>query len=280
MSRNSLITVGVLAITCAALLIVPAWLAAAESTTAETAAEAPPARGFLGVGLKELTPELQTHFGAPEGSGVLVGSVSDDSPAAAAGVRVGDVITAVDGLAVDSIRELRREIHHRPGESVAIELYRDGAPRQVTARLGERRGHASEHGGRTPEEWAELGRRWERWGEELGERWEHWGEEFGEHWGEEFGEHWAEKNAERWQRMAEEMAERGEDWQEMGEEIARTVEKALGEVDWDEIGRSVEESMRALEDVDWEGMGEDIERHMEELERHLEERGAGSAGAL
>ena len=239
-----------------------------------------PARGFLGVGLKELTPELQTHFGAPEGSGVLVGSVSDDSPAAAAGVRVGDVITAVDGLAVDSIRELRREIRHRPGDSVAIELYRDGAPRQVTARLGERRSHASEHGGRTPEEWAELGRRWERWGEELGERWERWSEEFGEQWGEEFGEHWAEKNAERWQRMAEEMAERGEDWQEIGEEISRSVEKALGEVDWDEIGRSVEESMRALEDVDWEGMGADIERHMEELERHLEERGAGSAGAL
>ena len=148
----------------------PAWLRAAETAAEDTGAEARPVRGFLGVELRELTPELQTHFGAPEGSGVLVASVSDDSPAAAAGIRVGDVVTAVDGLAVESTRDLSREIRQRPGATVAIELYRDQKPRQLTATLGERQAHAWGHGGRSPEEWAEFAERWERWGEEFGER--------------------------------------------------------------------------------------------------------------
>ena len=238
----------------------------------ETAGDSTPTRGFLGVGLRELTPDLQTHFGAPEGSGVLVASVSDDSPAAAAGIRVGDVITAVDGLAVDSTRDLSREIRHRPGASVTIELYRAERQRQVTATLGERQAHGWSHSGRSPEEWAEFAERWERWGEEFGEKWSQWGEEFGRRWGEEFSHRWGEEHAEEWQSWAEEMAERGADFEEMGEEIGRTVEKALSEVDWDEIGRAVEESMKALEDIDWEGMGEDIERSMEELERRLEKQ--------
>ena len=272
MNRKSLIAGGALALALTALLILPAWLGAAETAGEETATDTErPARGFLGVGLRELTEELQLHFGAPEGSGVLVASVSDDSPAAAAGIRVGDVITAVDGLAVDSTRDLSREIRHRPGESVAIELYRDGDPRQVTAKLGEREARSWGHAGRSPEEWAEFAERWERWGEEFGDKWGRWGEEFGQRWGEEFAERWGEEHAESWQQWAEEMAERGEDWEEMGEEIGRSVEKALSEIDWDEIGNAVEQSMKALEEIDWEGMSEQIERRMEELERRLEE---------
>ncbi len=278
MNRKTLIAGGALAFALAALLVVPAWLGAAEPAVDETETVARPARGFLGVGLKELTPELQTHFGAPEGSGVLVASVSDESPAAAAGIRVGDVITAVDGLAVDSSRDLSREIRHRPGDSVAIELVRKGEPRQVTATLGERKARAWEHGGRSPEEWAEFAERWESWGEEFGEKWGRWGEQFGQRWGEEFGQRWGEEHAQNWQQWAEEMAESGEGWEEMGEEIGRTVEKALSDVDWDQIGKSVEESMKALEGMDWEGMSEQIERNMEELERRLEKQHEPAAG--
>ncbi len=277
MNRKNLIIGGVLVLALTSLLVVPAWLDAAESTTEDTTSEKRPTRGFLGVGLRELTPELQAHFGAPEGSGVLVASVSDDSPAAAAGIRVGDVITAVDGLAVDSARDLSREIRHRPGDSVAIEIYRDGARRQITAALAARETHAwhhggRHHGGRSPEEWAEFAERWERWGEEFGEKMGQWGEEFGERWGEEFAQKWGEEHSESWQKWAEEMAERGEGWEEMGEEIGRTVEKALSEVDWDEIGRAVEESMKAIDSIDWEAMSERIERSMEEMERRLEKQ--------
>lgn len=275
MNRKNLILGSVLVLALATLLVLPVWLSAAESTTDETTSERRPGSGFLGVGLRQLTPELQSHFGAPEGSGVLVASVSDGSPAAAAGIRVGDVITAVDGLAVDSTRDLSREIRHRPGDAVAIELYRDGTAREVRATLGERQARAWEHGNRSPEEWAEFGEKWERWGEEFGETWGKWGEEFGERWGEEFAERWGEEHSESWQRWAEEMAEKGEGWEEMGEEIGRSVEKALSEVDWDEIGKAVEQSMKSLEDVDWEEMSERIEHRMEELERHLEEQHEG-----
>ena len=251
MNRKSLITACALALTLAALLAAPAWLGAADSSS-EDAAAAPATRGYLGVGLRELTTELQVHFGAPEGSGVLVASVSDPSPAAAAGIRVGDVITAVDGLAVDSARDLSREIRHRPGDAVTIELSRDGQPRRLSATLGEKEARHWgpgdwSHGGRTPEEWAE----------------------FGERWGEEFAQRWGEEHAESWQRWAEEMAERGEGWEEMGEEIGRAVEKALAEVDWDEIGRSIEESMKAIEGIDWEEMSAEIESSMAEVHDHL-----------
>ena len=125
----------------------------------------------------------------------------------------------------------------------------------------EHQADAWSHRGRSPEEWAELAEHWERWGEEFAER-----------WGEEFAERWGEEHAESWQRWAEEMAERGEGWEQMGEEIGRTVEKALGEIDWEAIGRSVEESMKAIESTDWEAVSEQIERRMEELERRLEEQ--------
>ena len=276
MNRKRLITGAALSLALAALLVLPVWLGAAEPAVEETATEERPTRGFLGVELRELTPELQAHFGAPEGSGVLVAAVSDDSPAAAAGIQVGDVVTAVDSLAVDSARDLSREIRHRPGETVAIEIYRDGRPRQIQATLGEREARGFHHrgwthGGRTPEEWAKAAEHWERWGEEFGEKWGEWGEEFGQRWGEEFARKWGEEHSENWQKWAEEMAGRGEDWEKMGEEIGRSVEKALSEIDWDEIGRAVEESMRSVEGVDWERISEQIERSMEELERNLEE---------
>ena len=50
------------------------------------------------------------------------------------------------------------------------------------------------------------------------------------------------------------------------------VAEALSEVDWDEIGKAVEQSMKSLENVDREEMSERIERRMEELDRHLEEQ--------
>src|SRR5204863_4895709 len=66
-----------------------------------------PGKGaFIGVSVVDLTPELREFFGASKDSGVLVSSVADHGPAAKAGVRVGDVITSVDGKAVASLRDL------------------------------------------------------------------------------------------------------------------------------------------------------------------------------
>lgn len=94
---------------------------------------------FLGVQLTVLTPELRAHFGAPEGQGVLVSKVADGSPAAIAGVRVGDVITALDGGAVRGAAGLSRLVRQRDeGETVALEVYRDGRLETLSPTLEKR----------------------------------------------------------------------------------------------------------------------------------------------
>src|ERR1700674_1056075 len=54
-------------------------------------------RGYLGVELSELTPELRAHFGAPESAGVMVARVAAGSPAEKGGLNVGDIITSLYG---------------------------------------------------------------------------------------------------------------------------------------------------------------------------------------
>lgn len=96
--------------------------------------------GYLGVNLVNLTPELREHFGVPDNIGVLVGRVEDDTPAAAAGVEVADVITAVDGEEVESASDLARLIRDREdGDRVELELYRDGSVMTLEATIAERK---------------------------------------------------------------------------------------------------------------------------------------------
>ena len=95
--------------------------------------------GFLGVATTELTPELRRHFGVPEEAGVLVAKVVDDSAAERAGVLVGDILTAVNGDAVDSTGDLLRTVSGlEPGAAVDLELWRDGTLQTLGATLGER----------------------------------------------------------------------------------------------------------------------------------------------
>ena len=94
---------------------------------------------FLGVQLSDLTAELRTHFGVPEDVGVMVGKVVDGSPAFRAGLEVGDIVTAVDGAAVDSASSLARAIRgHEDGDTVVLEVWRDGRMEKISAALEER----------------------------------------------------------------------------------------------------------------------------------------------
>lgn len=94
--------------------------------------------GFLGVQLTDLTPELRSHFGAPEEAGVMVASIVEQSAAEAAGLAVGDIITSVDGEAVASASELSHMVRrHEAGEAVELEVWSGNAFRAVTATLGE-----------------------------------------------------------------------------------------------------------------------------------------------
>jgi serine protease Do len=88
----------------------------------------------LGVQVSPLTGDLPGYFGAK--AGVLVNAVTADSPAAKAGIRVGDVITAIDGTTVTRPAELRRALlDAREKREVEVRLVRDKKETAVTVSL-------------------------------------------------------------------------------------------------------------------------------------------------
>ena len=96
-------------------------------------------RGYLGVQLLDITEELREFYGAPKDAGILISRVAADSPAAAAGFEVGDVITGVGGERAHTSRDVMREVaRFEPEDQVAVEVIRAGAPLTVNATLGER----------------------------------------------------------------------------------------------------------------------------------------------
>ncbi len=98
-------------------------------------------RGMLGVAAQDLTPQLAQAFGLRQDQGAVVAQVSPRSAAERAGIRAGDVVTAINGRAVRDSASLRNTIGLlRVGEDARIDLVRDGKPLTVTARIGEARG--------------------------------------------------------------------------------------------------------------------------------------------
>jgi serine protease Do len=97
-------------------------------------------RGWLGVGIQPLTPELAKKFGVAEGEGVLVNEVFEKDPAAAAGIKPGDIIVRIDGAVVDSPNKLSRLIGTlSPGATSKIEVVRDLQHLTLEVPLSERR---------------------------------------------------------------------------------------------------------------------------------------------
>ncbi|MCA9541209.1 MAG: DegQ family serine endoprotease [Myxococcales bacterium] len=95
-------------------------------------------RGWLGVGIQDLDDRLARHLGVAEGThGVLVTSVVDDTPAAEAGLKSGDVIVDMDGTATASAGHLRNAIALRGADQkVKLGVLRDGQQRTIDVRLG------------------------------------------------------------------------------------------------------------------------------------------------
>jgi serine protease Do/serine protease DegQ len=93
-------------------------------------------RGILGVNIVTLTPDTADNLGVKDAQGALVSQVVDGSAADRAGVKAGDIITAVNGTPVRSSSELRNRIGLlRVGETVRLNVLRDGKPREITAQL-------------------------------------------------------------------------------------------------------------------------------------------------
>lgn len=95
-------------------------------------------RGFLGVSIQEVTPDLAKAFNLPSAEGALVGDVTPDSPGAKAGLQKGDVITALNGQKIADYHDLRLRISQTaPGTAIKMDVYRNGQKQQMTATLGE-----------------------------------------------------------------------------------------------------------------------------------------------
>jgi serine protease Do len=95
-------------------------------------------RGWLGVQIQPVTAEISESLGLTGTTGALVSEAQADSPAKKAGIVAGDVITAVDGKAVASTKELARIVGSiEPGKTVDVTLWRDGKSENVQIVLGE-----------------------------------------------------------------------------------------------------------------------------------------------
>jgi serine protease Do len=95
-------------------------------------------RGWLGVTIQEVTPEIAKAFGLKEQRGALVGDVAPDSPAAKAGLQRGDVILAMNGAPVEDVRSLQLKIASmQPGTTARFQVSRNGQTHEITATLGE-----------------------------------------------------------------------------------------------------------------------------------------------
>jgi Do/DeqQ family serine protease len=95
-------------------------------------------RGWLGVSMQPMTPEIAEALGLAAARGALIAAVEPGSPAERSGLRRGDVIVAVDGRAIDGVAGLRASVGlARPGTRVALEVLRDGRPLVLEARLAE-----------------------------------------------------------------------------------------------------------------------------------------------
>ncbi len=95
-------------------------------------------RGWIGVQIQQVTPDIADSLGLKNAQGALVAEPQPDSPAAKAGIQSGDVVAAVDGQPVKNARELAKKISSMaPGKTVKLDVWRNGADKQLTLTLGE-----------------------------------------------------------------------------------------------------------------------------------------------
>ena len=95
-------------------------------------------RGWLGVIVQEVTPELAKSFGIKEGKGALVGDAEKGGPADVAGIKQGDVIISFDGKAIAKMGDLPIMVAETAvGKQVTVKIIREGSDKIYTVKIGE-----------------------------------------------------------------------------------------------------------------------------------------------
>lgn len=96
-------------------------------------------RPYLGVSYAELSPQVASYYGVSANEGALIDSVESGSPADTAGLKPGDVITAIDNQKLDEEHSLAGVLlDHKIGDSVKLTVTRNGSSLVLTAKLGQR----------------------------------------------------------------------------------------------------------------------------------------------
>ncbi|TKS60355.1 MAG: serine protease Do [Nitrospira sp.] len=107
-------------------------------------------RGWLGVGIQDLTEDLAKEFGVAEIKGALVSDVASDGPAAKAGLERGDVITSFNNVSVKDSTQLRSLVtESEPGATVTLTILRDKRTRDIKVTLGEQPKEAGQFPGKS-----------------------------------------------------------------------------------------------------------------------------------
>lgn len=90
-------------------------------------------RGFVGIGIQDLTPTLAEQFNVKETSGALVSEVKANAPADKAGVKAGDVIVEWNGKPIRDSRQLKLQVAQtKPGQKVTMKVIRDSGKKTLT----------------------------------------------------------------------------------------------------------------------------------------------------
>ena len=96
-------------------------------------------RGYLGVGIQRLNEDFAAATGVSKDQGEIIGSIEPGGPASRSGLRVGDIVTKVNGKQVNQDQTLSSLIANTaPGSTVRLDLIREGKPSSVTATVGTR----------------------------------------------------------------------------------------------------------------------------------------------
>ncbi|MBI5287094.1 MAG: PDZ domain-containing protein, partial [Deltaproteobacteria bacterium] len=95
-------------------------------------------RGWIGVSIQDVTPELAQSFSLKDRRGALVSSVNKDDPADKAGIKSGDIIVEFDGKEIREVNDLPRTVASTlPGKTVKVKVIRDGKEKVITVTVGE-----------------------------------------------------------------------------------------------------------------------------------------------
>jgi serine protease Do len=104
-------------------------------------------RGWLGVSIQPLTPELAKSFGAKDVKGVLIADVMPDGPAAKGGFQSGDILVEFDGKKTESPADLSKAVAlASPGQTARVKVWREQGEKTLEVKIGEAPDEREGHG--------------------------------------------------------------------------------------------------------------------------------------